>query len=87
MQFIARLNDYLTKWLDSANVDRTYDAVLDFLVKDQFLRIVPSELAIFVKEREPKHANEAARLAERYTAKKYGVIKGQNSSWSNIFTA
>ena len=66
MQFIARLNDYLTKWLDSANVDRTYDAVLDFLVKDQFLQVVPSELAIFVKEREPKNANEAARVAERH---------------------
>ena len=66
MQFIARLNDYITKWLDSANVDRTYDAVLEFLVKDQFLQVIPSELAIFVKEREPKNANEAARVAERY---------------------
>ena len=65
-QFIARLKGYLVKWLDSANVDRSFEAILEFFVKDQFLQIIPPDMGIFVREREPRNTSEMAAVSERY---------------------
>ena len=65
-QFATRLRDFIEKWLNSAGVASTYEAILDFLVQDQFLESVSSEFAVFIKEREPKDTGEMARIAERF---------------------
>jgi len=36
-QFIARLENYLMRWIDLANIDKDFDGLLSLMVKEQYL--------------------------------------------------
>ena len=55
-QFSGRLASYLDKWLGLAKVEKTYEAVCDFLARDQFLDCCSHELYLYLK---PKSGIEA----------------------------
>ena len=40
IQFSSRLCSYLNKWLTMAKVEKSFEAVCDFMARDQFLRLV-----------------------------------------------
>jgi hypothetical protein len=63
---MTRLNTYLQRWIDMAKINQSYDAVLDFMVKEQYLDTCPKDLAVFLKERGIKDVDELARIAEQY---------------------
>ena len=65
-QYIARLESYLTRWIDLANVDKSFEGLTDLMVKEQYLESCPMQLAIFLRERKPKKLEELAELAEQY---------------------
>jgi len=65
-QFIARLENYLIRWIDLANIDKDFDGLLSLMVKEQYLESCSVQLAIFLRERKPKDLNELAVLAEHY---------------------
>ena len=48
-QFSGRLASYLDKWLGLAKVEKTYEAVCDFLARDQFLDCCSHELYLYLK--------------------------------------
>ena len=48
-QFSVRLASYLEKWLGLARVEKTYEAVCDFLARDQFLDCSGHELYLYLK--------------------------------------
>ena len=50
VQFVAKLRRTLELWVDSSNVARTYDGLVNFMLVDQFLAGVSPELRMFLKE-------------------------------------
>jgi len=40
-QFIARLEDYLMKWIDLANVEKNFDGLINLIVREQYLESCP----------------------------------------------
>jgi len=66
MQFIARLENYLMRWIDLANVEKHFDGLMSLIVREQYLESCPVQLAIFLRERKPKNLSELASLAEQY---------------------
>ena len=48
-QFSGWLASYLDKWLGLAKVEKTYEAVCDFLARDQFLDCCSHELYLYLK--------------------------------------
>ena len=44
-----RLASYLDKWLRLAKVEKTYEAICDFLARDQFLDCCSHELYLYLK--------------------------------------
>ena len=47
--FSSTLNSYLSKWLAMAKVEKTYEAVCDFMARDQFSESYNRELYVHFK--------------------------------------
>ena len=62
-EFITRLHDLASRWTREC---KTAAAVVDLLVREQFLSGLPEEVRVHVKERSPNTSKEAAELAEGY---------------------
>ena len=81
MQFSSRLNSYLNKWLAMAKVEKSYEAVCDFMARDQFLDSCSRELYVHLKPKTFKNLEEMAREADLFAEARGGVYscvaKGQ----------
>ena len=85
-QFSGKLASYLDKWLGLAKVEKTYEAVCDFLARDQFLDCCSHELYLYLKPKPFKALGELAHEADLFADAKGGVplcvSKGQHKSKS-----
>ena len=83
-QFSGRLASYLDKWLGLAKVEKTYEAVCDFLARDQFLDCCSHELYLYLKPKPFKAIDELAHEADMFADAKGGVplciSKGKHES-------
>ena len=83
-QFSGRLASYLDKWLGLAKVEKTYEAVCDFLARDQFLDCCSHELYLYLKPKPFKVLGELAHEADLFADAKGGVplciSKGQREN-------
>ena len=83
-QISGRLASYLDKWLGLAKVEKTYEAVCDFLARDQFLDCCSHELYLCLKPKPFKTLGELAHEADLFADAKGGVplciSKGQCGS-------
>ena len=83
-QFSGRLASYLDKWLGLAKVEKTYEAVCDFLAQDQFLDCCSHELYLYLKPKTFKAIDELAHEADLFADAKGSVSmcisKGQRES-------
>ena len=54
-QFFIRLKNYLAKWLElSGSSPQNFDALVDLIVKEQFINACSEDLAMYLLERGPK---------------------------------
>ena len=85
-QFSGRLASYLDKWLGLAKVEKTYEAVCDFLARDQFLDCCSHELYLYLKPKPFKALGELSHEADLFADAKGGVplcvSKGKHESKS-----
>ena len=72
-QFSGRLASYLDKWLGLAKVEKTYEAVCDFLARDQFLDCCSHELYLYLKPKPFKALGELSHEADMFADAKGGV--------------
>ena len=87
-QFSGRLACYLDKWLGLAKVEKTYEAVCDFLARDQFLDCCSHELYLYLKPKPFKVLGELAHEANSFADAQGGVpgcvAKGQHETKSQF---
>uniref|UniRef100_A0A8D0DHS3 SCAN box domain-containing protein n=1 Tax=Salvator merianae TaxID=96440 RepID=A0A8D0DHS3_SALMN len=63
----ARLQDLCSQWL---NVEKsTKEHILEMLIMEQFLNILPKEMQSWVKEQVPESSAQAIKLAEEFLKK------------------
>ena len=72
-QFSSRMASYLEKWLAMAKVEKTFDAVCDFLARDQFLEIANQDMYVFLKPKSFKTLGDMARDADLFADASGGV--------------
>ena len=63
VELVIHVRDLAEKWLKDCG---SIQAVLDAVVKEQFVELLPDEVRVWVKERKPKTSEEAGKLAEDY---------------------
>ena len=61
LQFVSRLENYLVRWIDLANVEKDFEGLKDLIEKEQYLESCSVQLAVFVRERKPKDLYELAQ--------------------------
>ena len=65
-QFVVRLTNYLSRWMELGKVSATYEGLKDLILREQFLTVSNRNLVLFLKERKIKTIKEMAELAEQY---------------------
>ena len=66
-QFVIRLKNYLAKWLElSGSSPQNFDALVDLIVKEQFINACFEDLAMYLLERGPKDLVELTTWAQKY---------------------
>ena len=64
---------YVDKWLGLAKVEKTYEAVCDFLARDKFLDCCSHELYLYLKPKLLKVLGELAHEVDLFADAKGGV--------------
>ena len=72
-QFSSRMASYLERWLAMAKVEKTFEAVCDFLARDQFLEIANQDMYIFLKPKSFTTLGDMARDADLFADASGGV--------------
>ena len=49
-QFAVRLKRYLDRWMDLSNAEKTFDGLVDLLLREQFIQSCGWELTLFLRE-------------------------------------
>ena len=65
-QYIIRLSNYLTRWMKLAKAAETYDGLRRLVTMEQYLRMCPKDLAIYLKERPQENMEEVAVLSDKF---------------------
>ena len=66
-QFVIRLKNYLAKWLElSGSSPQNFYALVDLIVKEQFINACSEDLAMYLLERGPKDLVELTTWAQKY---------------------
>ena len=65
-EYLRRMRELLGKWFESENVIETYEGVIDFLLKNQFMRKLSAEKTVFLKERMPEKLSEMCEISDVY---------------------
>ena len=50
-QFVVRLSNYLSRWMELGKVTENYDGLRDLILREQFLSVSNRNLVLFLKER------------------------------------
>ena len=73
-QFLVRIEHYLERWVELSGIDRTYEGIIDMLLRQQFIEKGGSDLAIFLKERKPNSVSGMAKLADTFVEAHGGLF-------------
>lgn len=66
IQIIVRMEQYLERWLSMSEVDKVYDSLFDFLIREQMLSNCNPELSVFLKERRFDSSLDMAEAADQW---------------------
>ena len=65
-QLIVRIRNYFNKSVELSEVGKTFEGVIEFMVREQFTNSCPKDVTIFLKERKPRNWEELTKMAEEY---------------------
>jgi len=82
-QFLNRLGIYLDGWVEMAKATN-FDKLKELILREQFIQVCPSELAVFLKEREFHSTSQMCMDSERFL-EAHGIQLCQNNAYSNKY--
>ena len=65
-QFIARLKNYFTQWLQLSEMENTLKSAVDFMLKQQFINFCFKQLSVYLIERKAQSLREFGATAEQH---------------------
>ena len=73
VQFVSRIGNYLEKWLSLGNVEKTYQGLKDFIIRDQLLECSGRELYQYLRPKKCESAQKMAEEADLFAESRGGV--------------
>ena len=83
-ELMTRLQDLASRWTRETS---SHQELLDLLVREQFLSVLPPDVKIVVMERQPKDCSEASQFAENYLQARAASISPRSTSHSKVPSA
>ena len=83
-QFSARLGKYFDRWVELSDTTKTYEGLREFMVKEKFLALLPTEVSTYVREHKKQSLNDCSQMADRYIDAhniKTGIAKSAKSQY------
>ena len=71
-QFSNHLVRYIHRWMELAKTDKTFEGLLDLILRDQFIQSCGKDLTLFLRERVPKSVDEMSKLANQFKEARTG---------------
>ena len=65
-QFMARIENYLVRWLELGKIEKNFKDVIDLMLREQFLNVCNKELSLFLREHDCKSSKKLTELADKY---------------------
>ena len=65
-QFLTRIGNYLARWMKLANAGETYEGLRNLIIMEQYIRMCPKDLAVYLKERHHETMEEVAVASEKF---------------------
>ena len=50
--FAERITGYLDRWIELAEIDKSFDGLKELIVKEQFLAVSEEHLTLYLRERD-----------------------------------
>ncbi|KAJ8046129.1 hypothetical protein HOLleu_09323 [Holothuria leucospilota] len=75
-QFATRLSSYFDKWIDLSGVDKKFEELRDFIIRDRLISVCGEDLAIFLREKEPKSVESMTKITKQF-------LQARGSSFAN----
>ena len=89
-QFAARISSYLHNWIKMTHINKTYEDLIDLLLREQFINACSKEMTMYLKERKCSNINSMCELAEQYVEAhgqhSFASYFSKNVSASNTFS-
>ena len=73
IQFGSRLRSYFDKWINMIKIENTFEAICDFMARDQFLESCSRELYVHLKPKTFKNLDEMAKEADLFAEARGGI--------------
>ena len=67
-QFVTQLGRKLDYWIDSNHIEKDYESLREFILKDQLLASVPADLRLYLKEHGTLPLDEVVILADNWVS-------------------
>ncbi|XP_070204765.1 uncharacterized protein [Littorina saxatilis] len=64
--YVTKMKHLFNRWLRLSDIENSYEALFDFVLCEQILNSVCTDLAVFLKERECKNSKDMIASAETY---------------------
>ena len=84
IQFSSRICSYLNKWLTMTNVEKSFEAVCDFMARDQFLEACSRKLFVHLRPKAFENLDAMDKEADLFAEARGGVFscvnKGQRDN-------
>ncbi|XP_062421516.1 uncharacterized protein LOC134132872 [Pungitius pungitius] len=83
-ELYVRLKDLFSKWVKPETC--SIQQMSEIIILEQFMRMINSDMAVWIKERAPATAEEAAKLADTYLAARRETqhsFGGRSQRWSS----
>ena len=64
--YLGRSQRYFTRWIEMSRVNKTYEELLELMVKEQFLATCEPHMSVYIKERSLNRVAEVAKAADIY---------------------
>ena len=84
--FFTRLRHLFERWIDLSRVAKTFDGVIDLLLREQILQSVCRELNVFLRERKFSTAKDMCDAAELFKDARQGKSMARKDT-PNVFVA
>lgn len=79
LQFLARTHDYLDRWVELSKTPKTFDGIVDLILREQFIGACSKDLSLFIRERHPKDSKEMIDIATQFIEARGGWGIGGSS--------